>query len=261
MRPASAGFVLQFAGSENGGNSGSQRYIEFDGINLDGTTVTYDVVKIEAGGAYNAHHIRIKNATLTAVAQYPGHAGAQVVLITGLRSDAIGFNEFQNLTLTGGGPVAVGNDFSSMFYIQTPDNLVENCIIENGIGAGVEIYNGNSPGSMPDRTIVRNNIIRNFSTSIQTRGNGIIAARGRNHQIYNNLIYNIGNLGGISGGIYLHNVADTEVYNNTVYANARWRDCGRDLYLRLDRPQQYQLPNGVARTTRTTAAGRSRRTT
>jgi parallel beta-helix repeat protein len=220
MRPSEAPFVLEFAGSANSGRSGSQQYIEFDGINLDGTNVLYDVVKIEAGPGYNAHHIRIKNATLTAVRQYPGHINAQVVLITGLIDSAIGFNEFQRLVLTGGGPVDTGNDFSSMFYIQTPDNLIENCIIDHGIGGGVQIYNGNSPGSVPDRTIVRNNIIRNFTTSIGTHGYGIIAARGSNHQIYNNLIYNISNVAGTSGGIYLYNATNPQVYNNTVYGNA-----------------------------------------
>jgi parallel beta-helix repeat protein len=222
MRPSSGWFVLQFAGSENNGNSGSQQYIEFDGINLDGTDVTYDVVKIDAGPGVNAHHIRIKNATLTAIPQYPGHPNSQVVLITGLTPDAIGFNEFQHLTLTGGGPVEVGNDFSSMFYIQTPDNLIEDSIIENGVGAGVEIYNSNSPGSQPHRTTIRNNIIRNFTTSVETRANGIIAGGGNDHQIYNNTIHNIANLAGQSGGIYLYNTRNSEVYNNTVYGNGRF---------------------------------------
>jgi parallel beta-helix repeat protein len=219
MRPSSGSFVLQFAGSNNSGQTGGQQYIEFDGINLDGTNVVYDVVKIEAGPGYNAHHIRIKNATLTAVAQNRGNA-SQIVLITGLRSDAIGFNEFQHVTLTGGAPVTVGNDFSSMFYVQTPDNLIEDSIIENGIGAGVQIYNGNAPGSVPDRTIVRNNIIRHFNTSLLTRAYGIIAAGGSSHQIYNNLIYDIANVGGVSGGIYLYNASNSAVYNNTVYGNA-----------------------------------------
>jgi hypothetical protein len=220
MRPSAAAYVLEFAGSSSAGSSGSQQYIEFDGINLDGTNVSYDVVKIEAGPGYNAHHIRIKNATLTAAALYPGHPDSQVVLITGLAANAIGFNEFQHLTLTGGGPVQLGDEFSAMFYIQTPDNLIEDCIIENGVGAGVEIYNGNSPGSAPDRTIVRNTIIRNFTTSTNTRAYGIIAARGTGHQLYNNLIYNIANTAGRSGGIYVYNSANTDVYNNTVYANA-----------------------------------------
>jgi hypothetical protein len=109
-----------------------------------------------------------------------------------------------------------------MFYIQTPDNLIEDSIIENGIGAGVHLYNSNVPGSVPDRTIIRNNIIRNFTTSPSTRSWGIIAASGSGHQIYNNLIYNIAHLVGESGAISLYVDANTEVYNNTTYGNAGW---------------------------------------
>jgi hypothetical protein len=227
MRPTSGNFVLAFAGSSNAGRTGEQKYIEVDGINLDATGgITNEAVKIEAAPGYNAHHIRIQNLTVTSNAnppqaqEHPGNANA--ILVTGLRADAIGFNEFINLVVTGGPSVDVGNDFSSMFYIQTPDNLIANCNISNGIGAGVQLYNGNSPGSMPDRTVIRNNIIRDFTRSLPTRGWGVIAYRGDGSKIYNNLIYNIALTGPGSSGIYLNNVTNTSVYNNTVYANASY---------------------------------------
>ena len=40
MRPASGLRALEFAGNTNGGNGGEQKYIEFDGINLDVSMLT-----------------------------------------------------------------------------------------------------------------------------------------------------------------------------------------------------------------------------
>ena len=216
MRPSAGLSVLRFAGSSKEGGVGEQKYIEFDGIDFDGTNVRYDVIKIEAGPGYNAHHIRIKNSLITMLSRPDGAA----VLMTGLRPDAIGFNEFQHVTVTGGGPVVPPNDFATMFYVQTPDNLIEHCLIYGGIGAGIQVYNQNSPGSWPSRTVIRNNVIRDFTTSTWSRLYGIIVATGIKSQIYNNRIYNIAGTGGNSGGIYVYGGADAEVNNNTVYGNA-----------------------------------------
>ena len=51
MRPTSGLSVLRLAGSaSSGGNVGETKYIEFDGIHLDGSGgITHDVVKLESG--------------------------------------------------------------------------------------------------------------------------------------------------------------------------------------------------------------------
>jgi parallel beta-helix repeat protein len=226
MRPTSGDFVLGFAGSSDYGNSGEQKYIEFDGVNLDASGgIRLDAVKIESGPGYDAHHIRIANATVTGNpsptqnVQHPGNA--QVILLTSLRPDSIGANEFKNLVVRGGPAwIGVGNDFSNMFYIKTPDNVIENCIIEDGIGAGIQLFNSSPTGAQPHRTIIRNNIIRNFTRASATRGDGILAAGGSGHKIYNNLVYNIAHVGFDSAGIQIWTTVDAEVYNNTVYGNA-----------------------------------------
>jgi parallel beta-helix repeat protein len=225
MRPTSGNFVLAFAGSSNFGSTGGQQYIEVDGVNLDGSAgIRHDTVKIEAGPGYNAHHIRLQNLTVTGnsnpapIQQHPGNANA--ILITSLRYDAVGFNEFINLTVTGGPSPDVGNDFSSMFYIQTPDNRIENCLIQGGIGAGIQLFNANAPGTKPDRTVIRGNIIGDFTRSPATRGYGVLAAQGDGHLIYNNLIFNVALRGPASGGIYINASAGTEISYNTVHSNA-----------------------------------------
>lgn len=215
MAPTSGERVLAFAGFGGGGGSGTQQYIDIDGIDLDATAgVTHEVIKIECGTGYAADHIRIQNLDM--------HMGTQkqnAVIMTSLIPGCVGNNEWLNVTLHGGPTPIVGDDFESMFYVQSPDNVFDGLDIYDGNGSGIQIYNGN-PGAMPDRTIVRNTKIHDFTRTTGHRAYGIIAARGTGHQLYNNVIYNIGPTGGSTGGIYLFNTSSVEVYNNTLYNNA-----------------------------------------
>ena len=179
MRPSGSNRVLHF--------DGAQQYIEFDGINLDGTNALYDVVKIDAGVGYNAHHIRLQNAELVAVNGGADPDYSTIILATGMAANNIGGNQFINLTLHGGGTA----DFSNSIYIQTPNNLVDGCNIYDGSGAGVQIYNGYNH-DMPGGNIIRNNVIHDFTRVVTGgRADGVIIAGGTGNQIYNNLFYNI----------------------------------------------------------------------
>jgi parallel beta-helix repeat protein len=142
-------------------------------------------------------------------------APVQAVLLTASAPGIIGGNEFINLRVYGTGRT----DFDHAFYIQSSSNLIEDCEIYDIPGGAVHIYNGY--GHVISNTVVRNNVIRDGRFVSAARGWGVIVANGSTGaKIYNNLVYNIRNTGGTSGGIYVYSGSNTEVYNNTVYGNA-----------------------------------------
>ncbi len=210
LAPASGSFAIYFFGT--------QKYIEFDGINIDGSHVAYAVVKIEYGGGQTPHHIRMRN--LEVIGNSNGIAegvfAPQHIICTAFAAGAIGGNEFINLTVHGGGDVG---DFSYGFYIQSPDNLIENCNVYDTAGFGIQIYNGNqnSPyfGPSPDNNIVRNCFVHDITRSGNTNRVGIMVT-GVNNAIYNNVIYRIG-LGADGAGLYVYTGSGNKLYNNTVY--------------------------------------------
>jgi hypothetical protein len=136
------------------------------------------------------------------------------VMAVALSAAAVGFNEFINLTVHGGGL----SDFDNSIYLESPNNLVEYCEIYDGVGAGVQIYNGNN-FAVPSNNVVRNNIIRDFTRITSERGDGIILGGGTGNKIYNNLIYNIRPNASGSAALHVFDADNTEVYNNTVYGN------------------------------------------
>src|SRR4029453_1423831 len=77
--------------------SRSQRYLEFDGLNLDGSAKSHGIVKIEGAAEGNPHHIRIQNAEL--VGNPYGVEKSQGVMVRAMMDSIIGGNEFINLTL------------------------------------------------------------------------------------------------------------------------------------------------------------------
>lgn len=213
MRPnAGASRVLEFAGS--------QQYIEFDGINLDGTNATYDTVKINAiASGNNAHHIRIQNAELLGITGTgdPGNGGMSfIVLCTQLAPGLLGGNEFINLVVHRGGGGTCGNcDFSHGFYINSADNLIERNTIYDVKGNGVQIYNGNA-GNTANNNTVRYNVIRDL-TSPTGRHRGVIVGSGTGNKVYSNLIYNIIGTAEPTAGIEVYASGNAEIYNNTIY--------------------------------------------
>ena len=214
MRPnAGASRVLEFAGS--------QQYIEFDGINLDGTNATYDTVKINAiASGNNAHHIRIQNAELLGItgAGDSGNGGMSfIVICTQLVAGLQGSNEFINLTVhRGGGGSCSSCDFSHAFYIQSANNLIERNTIYDVKGNAIQIYNGQVSGVANNNT-VRYNTIKDL-TSATGRHRGVIIGDGTGNKIYGNLIYNITGTAMPTAGIQVYFTSNAEVYNNTIYS-------------------------------------------
>jgi hypothetical protein len=187
-----AGWVLHF--------QGPQQYIVIDGLILDASNVTYDAVKITAGGgAGPAHHIRLIRCEVK-------NSSGQGILITQFAD----FNEFIDLNVYDNSLTK----YDHGLYISTSNNLVEGVTIHHNSGYGVHI--NSYPGQRADYNIVRNNKI--FDNGWAQGGAGIILSSGDGNAAYNNLIW--GNGAGIKVA-YL-NPSSTTVCNNTIYANSTY---------------------------------------
>ncbi len=196
-----------------------ERYIEFDGINVNGVNTTADAVAIVMYGTTQPHHIRIKNATIIASqtgsetwAGSPIELGAKTPIVTG------GI-ELINLTITGGGrPGSANPDNGYGIYCAAPNNLIEGCDISNNKGAGIMVYNDD--GAYPDNNIIRNNRVHDQTRwGVSGQAQGICLANGSNNQVYNNLVHNC--TAGDSAGDAALVIAGTnnQVFNNTLYNN------------------------------------------
>jgi len=190
----------------------AQHYIEFDGINIDGTNSQYGCLKFDTWSGGEVHHIRFQNAEVLGKVGPGGLylSGPTICIASASVAGAIGSNEFRNLTMHRAGNTG---DFAYAFYLQSPNNIVENCDMYDLHGAGVQIYNGY--GHTPVGNIIRNNRIHDIVLSGDTRIWGILNA-GNDSLIYNNLIYGMGALAD-SYGVYLYTGNNCRVLNNTVY--------------------------------------------
>ena len=215
MTPTSGTYIIYFADN--------QQYIEFDGINLDASVSgSSGVVNITAWSGGNAHHIRFKNAEVIGGAdgvnnQNTGSGAFGFLLVNVSGVGAIGGNEFINLTIHGGGD---SEDFAYAFYIQSSDNLVENCNIYDQAGIGIQIYNYYGP--QPSNNVIRTSWIHDLTGSVRGYTSIGILVDGVDSQIYNNTI-SIPS-GDQSAGIVVYggNSTGNEIDNNTIYGDDDW---------------------------------------
>jgi hypothetical protein len=197
---------------------GNFSYVEFDGINTDGTNASGElsVISFSTNNGYNPHHIRYKNATVIAGAI--GSSGA-ITLGNHTKIGATGAFEIQKVTIRGGGKSGgCGWQCNSYgIYVMGPNNLIEDCDIYDTSAMGIHLYNAS--GDPTDNNIIRNNRIHDIKRT-GTPGQYIgILYSGSNNQIYNNLIYNIGPSGsgnGIDG--FSNSTSGNKVWNNTIYS-------------------------------------------
>jgi hypothetical protein len=224
----------------------SQRYVEFDGINLDASNATS---ARHMGGLWinwetdtvTAHHIRFQNADITGNRiggdLQTSYQGINIAVPSG---GGVGFNELLNVRIYGtGGPNA-----NYGMYIHGSNNVMDGCDIYDVGYMGIQIYNDG--GATPTGNIIRNNRIHDITQGMDARRMGILVA-GNNTLVYNNIIYNINANGSYSQGstaaisafagtgnkifnntivnnrstaIDLGSVSNTEVRNNITYGNA-----------------------------------------
>ena len=206
LQPSSGAWVINLHLSE--------QYIEFDGINVNGSRVDYDTIKIECWTNSNAHHIRFKNLDVTG-SGFSGEHSQGILLTAGL-STCVGSNEFLNVSVHGTGR----DDFDHGFYIQSSNNLLDGCTVYDIPGAGIHLYNGY--GVAFSGVIVRNTVVRDLRTTASgQRHYGIEIANGATGtQVYNNIVSGVPTNGSGSAGIYVFAGSSTSLYNNTVSGNA-----------------------------------------
>lgn len=201
---------------------GAFQYIEFDGINVDGTVMATkgQPIWFSTNNSNNPHHIRFQNAEVIAGAQ--GGGGA-IALGGHTLIGATGGHEIINVTIHGGGlPGLCGFECASYgVYIEGPNMLVENCNIYDTSGAFIQIYN--AAGDPPDNAIIRNNRLHTLTDmGDATQVYGIIVSGADDTQIYNNIISGIaiGNVGGGNAAIAIGGSSlRTIVWNNTIADN------------------------------------------
>ena len=210
MTPTSGTFVLYFAGSS--------RYIEFDGINLDGDNVTANAVKIESFSASNdPHHIRFQNLEVLGESSSADTSQSRVgIIVVGIIANAIGGNEFLNVTFRRMRNFFVGQG-SLGLYIQTSNNLVDGCDFSDFRFGGLQVYN--SYGNQANNNIIRNSRFHDpFRFSGAAHVGALIYTTNSGTLFYNNLIYNIPSDGGNTKGIEFGAAsANVGFYNNTIY--------------------------------------------
>ncbi len=220
--PTSGNAVIEFSAAE--------KFIEFDGINLDASSnVTGNIVLLEGWSGGNPNHIRIQNAELIIG---PTATGPRGISCTSLVGGLIGGNEFINLYIHDGGD---GITYAYGISIQTSDNLIEDCNLFDLGGVGIAIYNGGSGTPVDniihgcfihdcnriavnygmeingDRTLIYNTVISNLAGA----GFAIQVNTGADIALYHNTIYNNGGY-----GIDIQTAVGTLVYNNISYLNA-----------------------------------------
>ncbi len=182
--PPGAEFVLHF--------QGPQAYIVVDGLILDGSNVTYDVVKItDAPDGTPAHHIRLQNCE---VMNAPiGHG----IIISGTS----GSNEILDCKIHNNGNVSDGGSPNHGIYVRTDYNLIEgNEIYNHTLGYAIHMYNGTTTYNT-----IRANKIHDNVSGILVNGDGNLTAL--------NLLWNNGyaiRVGSGNGNL---------VYHNTTYSN------------------------------------------
>jgi hypothetical protein len=187
--------------------SGEQRYIELDGINIDGTNAVSGTVVL----GDSSNHIRLQNAEIIG-----SPTSGWCAAICGGH-----YSELLNLTIHGGGPTQdnCGGAQCNSYGIYTggDNNLIDGCEIYDPGGTGIQIYHGSGQGAAANN-IIRNTRIHDITRSGEPRMWGIIIGNGSGNQIYNNIIYNgLGNADGNNAGIYVYGASGTSIYNNTVY--------------------------------------------
>lgn len=199
---------------------GNYHFVEFDGINLDGTSLSGGTeLWVSTNNGNDPHHIRFKNAEII---NRTGVSGTAILLGAHVTIGATGSNEILNVKIHGGGaPGFCGFQCNNYgVYIAGPNNLIDGCDIYDTSSTGIQVYNG--AGDSPDNNIIRNNRIHDIVRTGDLNQVWGILLTGSNNQIYNNVIYglNIGNAVVGNAGISV-TANSSSLWNNTVYGNSQ----------------------------------------
>lgn len=177
------------------------QYIEFRDLEIDGSNVTSDTVKVTVSSATTQpHHIRFRNCNIhQGVA--PHHA--QGVLIS----------DGNNIEIIGGQVHDNGTDGQDhqIYISHTSFNTVDGVEIYNGPSHGIQVWSDGLPSVQATNNTIKNNIAHDTD-----RGFGVYCGDG-------NLVYNNSAYSNVYG-VFLRNDGGTldapGIYNNTIYSNS-----------------------------------------
>jgi hypothetical protein len=204
LAPTSGNEVVKFDGNTS--------YLEFDGINLDASSIAGTIYLRQVSGV-GPHHMRFKNGN------YHGGFGAAAISLEANTSDHVGAHEFQHVVVHDCGDEA---QLDHCFYTGQRDWVLEDSEIYNFGGAGVQLYHG---GGVPtaDHVVIRRNYIHDSLNFAGGHWGILVSEAHTNPEIYNNLILNVSQNAGPADCINTYSViSGLKLYNNTVINCARY---------------------------------------
>ena len=171
-------------------------FIEFIGLELDGSNITIDVVKVTYGTTTGVS--REIQFTECEIHSGPGQG---VLVSTAHHVRFVGCSIHANGTV----------DTDHGLYISSHSNLVDRCDVYDNAGWGVHIYNG--AAAVADSNIVRDSLCHD-NAAAGNRGAGILLSSGFGNVAENNVCW--GNQKGIQVD-YLSQ--DAVLRDNVIYGN------------------------------------------
>jgi parallel beta-helix repeat protein len=190
VRPSGGGRVLYMNGPQ---------YITIDGLVLDGTSVQFTTIKLDAYQT-STEFIRLQNCEVIGNSS----GGDFMGILGGSHS------QFLKNNIHGSGNYCV--------YNPGHDNLWDGNTIHDCGGYGIHSYN--TDGGV-NNNVFRNNTLYNLgfnafcADSYTCNTPAIIMYKGDNNSAYNNVIYNNWS------GIAINYSSNSHVYNNTLYNNSQ----------------------------------------
>ncbi len=178
----------------------TKKYIAFDGITFDGTSVLYDGIKFDTGSSYCI----VVNCTIRNHTSYYDQTYASSGIL--VRKDSTG-NTFRNNVFENNGT----DPYSHNIYLAGTNNVFEHNEVSGSFGWGVQVY---SADSVTSNNIVRYNYIHNNGAG--SRGGGIVLDSGVGNMAYYNIVES--NNYGITVD---ESSSGTGVYNNTIINSTR----------------------------------------
>lgn len=192
----------------------AERYIEFDGINLDARNVNAggSAIKLESYTGADTHHIRFQNLTIQGSGSSTGKG--YLICICG-NASAQGFHEFLNVTVQDGNG---SDDTVGGYLIQVPSVTIAGGSVTNVTGTGIEFNDGAAVGSSgAGGGLVSAVAIHDFRIAAAGQKHyGVKVTTGTGTIVKNSPIYGLLNTGSGTAGISLGGV-NGQALNDTVY--------------------------------------------
>jgi len=184
-------------------------YVVFDGLNIRTSGIWVGSTTTAAAAS---HHIRFSNLDVTGISTdnlvNVNHFAHHIEFIGGRFYGAV-YNP--NVPTC----AAAGTDACYAFYISGQDNLVERAKIYSNASYGIHSYSGYA--EKPDRNIYRYNEFYDNGSHSGTISSALLLGSGSGQQAYGNIVRD--NWG--DGVTSSNNATNSQIYNNTVYNNAR----------------------------------------